>query len=242
MKAATSTSRSRGCLVCGNKATVKSHIFPRALMHDLRGDDPHLYEALDSKTGTRFLQSGPWDRNILCSAHEAITARPDDYAVEFCRSVVQSIHQNGHDGFIQNSNPSLLARFSYQCIWRFAASQGGRGLEALGRYAGIIQSSVFEEGPCTLPFLIARNHLRTPIGSEATIAIAPFPIRFGDIRAWLFTVSGLQFYVKLDRRPFPADGESFSAHDAKSVRLFQLPPRMAHEVPILQKILSNMVN
>ena len=209
-------------------------------MHDLRGNDPYLHEAVDTKNGTRYLQSGPWDRNILCGRHEALTARPDEYAVEFCRSVVQSIQQDGHDGFILNPHPELLARFSYQCIWRFAASQSGRGLEALGRYAGILQGAVFNDEPCVLPFLIARNHLRTPIGSEATIAIAPFPIRFGDIRAWLFAVSGQQFYVKLDRRPFPLDGEKLSAHNAKSVRLFQLPPRMAHEVPVLQKILSNM--
>lgn len=230
------------CLVCGDTNTVKSHIFPRALMHDLRGSDSFLHEVLDSKAGTRFLQSGPWDRNILCDKHEAVTSRPDEYAVKFCRAVIRSIDQNGYDGFISNPQPNLLARFSYQCIWRFAASQDGRGLAALGRYAEILQRAVFEDGPCALSFLIARNNLRTPIGTEATMAIAPFPTRLGNVRTWLFSVSGLQFYVKLDRQPFPVGGESHSAHASTSVRLFQLPAQLAHNVPILQKIIANMVS
>ena len=219
---------------------VKSHIFPRALMIDLRGEDSYVHEVVDDQSGTRFLQNGPWDRAILCEVHERITSKPDDYAVKFCRNVIKKIKQDGEDGLIDNPEPALLARFVCQSIWRFAACNAGRGLSSLGPYENQLREIVFSGANCTIPFLVARNHLLAPNGSEATLALAPFPSRLGDVRIWLFGVSGLHFYVKLDQRPFPANGQEFMAHNSPSIRLFQLPPKMAHDVPILQKILSNM--
>ncbi|WP_309752015.1 hypothetical protein [Novosphingobium sp.] len=177
----------------------------------------------------------------MCEVHERKTSRPDEYAIKFCRSVIKKIEQSGEDGFVDNPEPKLLGRFVCQTIWRFAASNGGRGLLSLGPYESQLRNISFFDAECNIEFLIARNHLRAPDGSEATLALAPFPSRLAEVRVWLFGVSGLHFYVKLDQRPFPANGREFTAHESCSVRLFQLPPRMAHDVPILQKILSNMV-
>ena len=209
-------------------------------MKDLRGDGPYVHEIADDRHGTRYLQSGPIDSLILCNEHEKMTQKADKYAVEFCRKVTNSIPQIGFDGYVENSKPELLAQFVCQTVWRFTASRFGRGLSALGPYEKILRGCVFENVQESPRFLLSRNHLRATHSTEATMTIAPFPNRMGDVRIWLFVISGVQFYLKLDRRPFPANGEEYSANLSNPVRLFELQAQLAHEVPVLQKILGNM--
>jgi hypothetical protein len=230
-----------GCVVCGQTRTVKSHVFPRALMHDLRDGDSYVHEIQDNRDGTRYRQSGPLDDAILCSAHEYKTQLADDFAVDFCRSVKGEVPQSAGVRWIDNPKPDLLVRFACQTIWRFTASRHGRGLKALGPYEPILRAIVFEEAPKLLPLLIARNHLRMPDGSESTLVIAPFPIRFGHWRCWNFTVGGVHFYTKLDRQPFPADWHRYLVGESNPLSLFQLDGTLVSDVPILQPLLKRMV-
>lgn len=228
------------CLVCAKGPTVKSHIFPRALMHDLRAEGAFVHQIVDGSSGTKYLQSGPFDDGILCSEHESAMQSADKYAVEFCRRVRATLPQFDGDNYVPNPKPKLLVRFAYQTIWRFCASGHGRELQTLGPYEPEIRSAIFEGGDSSIPMLIARNHLLGFDGLESTIAIAPFPIRLAGIRAWLFAVGGVHFYVKLDRRPFPADGDEFIANNTTSVRLSKLDAMSVHETPMLQNLLSNI--
>ena len=193
------------CVICGQAPTVKSHIFPRALMKDVKGEGSYLHEVRDSLDGTRFLQNGPWDRDLLCDIHERMTQDADDYGIEFCRRVVAEITQDDGQRSIVNANPKLLAKFVYQTIWRFCASRLGRGATALGPYCKMIENSLFGDIWVEFPVLASRNHLRLPDGSESTLVIAPFPTRLGKWRFWLFAVGGVHFFIKLDKRPLPGD-------------------------------------
>jgi hypothetical protein len=231
-----------GCLVCGESRTVKSHIFPRALMHDLRGGESYVHEVHDDRNGTRYQQSGPLDDTILCSAHERKTQRADDFGVDFCRAVKRSIPQAGGVKWVDNPNPELLVRFACQTIWRFSASRFGRGLSALGPYEAIIREIVFQDSSDFLPLLIARNHLRMPDGNESTLVIAPFPIRLGHWRCWNFTIGGIHFYTKFDRRPFPTDWNCYLVTRSNPLSLFQLDGTVVSDVPILQPLLKRMVS
>lgn len=73
------------CVVCGSSSTVKAHLFPRALLHDLKVDDKHLFGYGMKREGETFFQSGRFDPDILCDIHEQSLHLCDDYAVKFIR-------------------------------------------------------------------------------------------------------------------------------------------------------------
>lgn len=229
------------CLVCGATPTVASHVFPRALMHDVKGADNHIHEISFQRRGTKFLQSGLIDKNILCQNHEASTQKFDDYAVRFCRRVRNTIGQSNITKPVENPNPHHLGVFAMSTVWRFCASQAGRGLNALGSYQQMMLDGIFRGSECTLPLTIARNHLKMPDGSESTLVIAPFPMRMNQWRAWFFAIGGVHFYLKLDARPFPPEFDSYLANVANPVQLVGLPEMQALNVPMLQPIMAQMI-
>ena len=230
-----------GCRICGATPTVRSHIIPSALMGDLRGESPYLHEVTDSMKGTKFLQSGPIDNSILCLRHEQQTQSADKYGIEFCRRVFDQVSQNGVRAQVSNPDPNLLVRFACLTVWRFCISKHGRGNGALGPYGELLRTAIFDSSGELPMMFLARNHLRLDHQNESTVAIAPFPIRLVGIRFWLFCVSGVQFYLKLDKRPLPGDWERFAANGADPATLLQLDPMLTRDVPILQEMMTNMV-
>ena len=211
-------------------------------MLDVRGTDSYLHQIEIDRDGTTFLQNGLWDSNILCATHEECTQNADKFAVEFCRNVVAEIPQVSGTPQTMRAKPDLLEKFAYQTIWRFCASQKGRGLGVLGPYGRAIEGHVFGNRRISLPILIARNHLKMPNGTESSLVVAPFPTRLAHWRCWLFSVGGVQFYVKLDKRPFPIDWRTYEANATDPVRLFQLDAMKAFDVPILQPLMKRMTN
>nr|WP_295661037.1 hypothetical protein [Polymorphobacter sp.] len=210
-------------------------------MKDVRGDDSYLHEIRESLDGTRFLQNGPWDRDLLCSIHEGGTQEADGYGIEFCRSVVAEIRQDDASRLIENAKPRVLAKFAYQVVWRFCASHFGRGASALGPYGKMLESSLFASQWVELPILISRNHLRMPNGAESTLVIAPFPTRIGHWRFWLFAVGGVHFFIKFDKRPLPDNIGHCLAGQADPLTLFRLSDMDVTRVPILQPLMQRMV-
>lgn len=229
-----------GCLVCGSSATVKSHIFPRSLMLDVRGNDPHLHQIQLDREGSKFLQNGPWDDDILCAEHEELTQAADDYAAKFCREAVAKVSQSSGRGTIPNPKPDLLAKFAYQTVWRFSGSRLGRGVNTLGPFSDIMRDCSFGSRTPELPVLLARNHLTMPDGSESSLVVAPFPSRLGQWRCWLFSVGGVQFYTKCDRRPFPNGWQDYFANRNNPAVILKLEKMQAHLVPILQPVMRQM--
>ena len=54
------------CLVCGSFDMAKAHLFPRAIMHEIRGEDTRIYAADAIREKWDIHQSGEWDSEILC--------------------------------------------------------------------------------------------------------------------------------------------------------------------------------
>jgi hypothetical protein len=210
-------------------------------MIDVKGDGSHLHEVRDSLDGTRFLQNGPWDRDILCELHERLTQSADDYGTEFCRGIVTEITKEQAHQTATNANPRLLAKFVYQVVWRFCVSRLGRGADALGPYGDLIEKSLFHNHWNELPILASRNHLQLPDGSESTLAIAPFPTRLGNWRFWLFAIGGVHFFLKLDKRPLPQDMTDCLAGQASPLKVFRLADMDVTTVPILQQLMQRMI-
>ena len=230
-----------GCHICGAKPTVESHIIPKALMHDLRSGDPFLHEVTQDRIGTRFLQSGPVDNQILCLAHEQQTQVPDRYGIEFCRRVITEVPQNGQRAMVSNPKPELLVRFACLSVWRHCVSKYGQGIGALGPYGEQLRAVVFDNSSETPILYLARNHMRVNGTTESTIAIPPFQVRLAAVRCWLFSFSGVQFYLKLDQRALPGEHEGFAANGADPVTLLQLDPMLAQDIPIMQSLMVNML-
>src|SRR5687768_14330997 len=75
------------CLICSEGPTVKAHLFPRALMLDLKAGEKALVEGSRHRDGVRFSQNGVWDDGYVCKRHEDECGAGDDYAIRFCRKL-----------------------------------------------------------------------------------------------------------------------------------------------------------
>lgn len=193
------------CLVCGSSETVRSHILPRALMHDIRADGTHAAAGWLDRDGTMFTQSGIWDGDILCALHEGALNDADTYAVKFCRTfddVAQPTPQA--NGFmVANPRPELLPRFAIAVIWRYCVSRfGRRQSQKLGSWETILRSLLFDSHPtATMPDLMIIRQQAQIDGRTIPFATQPHSARHQGITYWQFQVAGLQFRMKLDRRP-----------------------------------------
>ena len=210
-------------------------------MADFRGKAPYLHMVCDDQKGTEFLQSGIIDDQILCLRHEKQTQSADKYGIEFCRRVIAEIPQNGVRAQLSNPNPNLLVRFACLMTWRHCISRHGPGIRALGPYGEKLRAAIFDDSRWFPMMFLARNHLKMDSNTEATLAIAPFPIRLADVRCWLFSISGVLFYLKLDQRSLPGEREGFAANGADPVTLLQLDSMLTQNVPILQSLMTNML-
>lgn len=111
------------CLVCGASPTVKTHLAPRALFHDMRGDHPRLYEGSAEGDGIRWPQSGHWDDRLLCLEHEAALHASDDYAVEFIRNFERdSLRRLDGLWMVPRSDARLISHFAVSVLWRYSVS------------------------------------------------------------------------------------------------------------------------
>lgn len=109
-------------MVCGESRTVKAHILPRALFHDMKRGDPILGQRRDGP-GRLTVQSGDWDDRILCGQHEAALGEAGRYAIRFCREYAAAAASAPNAAFrgISLSRPDLLVTFACACVWRKAA-------------------------------------------------------------------------------------------------------------------------
>ena len=137
------------CVVCGSVPTIKSHLIPRAVVGELRGDEPYVHVTEVDVPGSVYSQSGDSFYGLLCSEHERALSRFDDYGVRIVRKIEKLMSQMGEDqkGIeLQNSSPSLFKGFVLACIWRAVWSLHGKkfGL-SLGPYEKRIRRFLFED-------------------------------------------------------------------------------------------------
>lgn len=218
------------------------HVFPRALMLDLRGAEKHLFEGNSERVGVRFSQNGNWDDTVLCKNHEDICGKGDDYVIQFSRRLTRDAKHTTTGAYtISNPRPDLLIKFIYATVWRRVISRDGRyhNLD-LGPFRQAIEDHLLAKGPASLPAIVARANLINADGEPAGMAIPPYRQRLGNWNVWHFHIGGFDIYLKTDHRPFPAQFSPFLANDNDMLTLVQIDPLRSDRVPILQPILKQM--
>ena len=234
--------KSGRCVICGAGPTVKAHLFPRALMLDMRDGSPQLVGGDVRRDGVRLQQNGEWDDGLLCADHEASIGAGDDYGIRFCRSY-RTKGRSRPDGRAldaPNPKPDLLVHFAYATAWRHAASAASRAdPPALGPFCAEMLEAMERRGPYALELVVGRNPL-TIGGKRVDVAIAPYRQRMYQWNVWHFTISGLDFLLKTDRRPFPASWKPFLANGNDPLVVGLIGERGIDEVPKLMPLLRRM--
>lgn len=194
------------CMVCGAAPTVRAHLFPRALSHDIRRDAHHVIAVGLNNPRTRFLQSGQWSDRIVCRVHEDVFGTIDDYAVTFCRTFEQrfTVLAWGMAVTVPNPRPDLLVMFAHAVVWRHAADLLARGRRHwLGPYFQIIEDALFRGGPALDMFVIEPGNVSQ--GKRVIMGVHPCPSYMGPLNLTRFEIGGLGFMLKTDQRPFPPE-------------------------------------
>ena len=192
----------------------------------------------------RYSQSGLWDDSILCATHEQELHSGDDYVIDFVRDFSKiSRPHNGAFGFnVKNPKPELLVRFIHSTIWRYVVSRSGARFDLnLGPYLDRIRDYVFSGTDQPLPAIVGRSNLRDLNGAPLEVGIPPYRQKLKDWNVWHFQIGGFDFYLKTDKRPFPAHFEPYLA-DKNPLICRLIDPVDFASVPMFQPILSNMVS
>ncbi len=230
------------CIVCGKSPTVKSHLFPRALMLDMRGDAKALYEGSRHRPGYKEQQNGPWDDRFLCKIHEDQAGVGDDYAVVFCRSLDAGEYVPFGPVFqIRNPDPAKLLAFIYGTVWRHAVAPVNAALRLeLGPYEQRLRAALFEGGPMNLQAVVGLSTLGDDMGKPVRIGLAPYRQKFGDFSTWHFIIGRLDVHLKTDQKPFPTEWAPYLANGADPVVLHAVEPTDIATVPFLRSITDNI--
>lgn len=211
-------------------------------MRDIKGAKPHLVAGSRHHDGFKFHQNGTWDEKLLCNHHENVLGAGDTYGVDFCRRwrEVGITWPDGKATSVANPEPDKLIHFAYGIIWRHVHCEAGQDLGiGLGPYSCEMLEEMENLGPYSLQLLVSGNPL-TIEGRRADICIAPYRDRMGDLNVWHFTISGLDFYLKTDRRPFRASWRPYLANENDPIVIGLIPEREVHQVPKLFPILGRM--
>ncbi|MCO8019432.1 hypothetical protein NI456_11245 [Brevundimonas diminuta] len=230
------------CIVCGESPTVKSHLFPRAVMLDMRGDAKALYEGSRHEPGYREQQNGPWDDRFLCKRHEDQAGAGDEYAVDFCRRIDAGEYRPFRGAFLMsNPVPAKLLTFIYGTVWRHAVAPRNASLKLnLGPYERELRAALFEGRPMTLQAFVSLSTLSDRNGKPVSMGLAPYRQKFGGYWTWHFIIGRLDVQLKTDKRPFPADWSPYLANDADPVVLHAVEPADIATVPLLRPITDNI--
>lgn len=195
------------CYLCGSPA-VKTHIVPRALMHDMRQGSGHLVVGGSNFDGVAFRQSGEWEY-LLCDHHERKLHAADTYGIDFCRRA-QIAASSAKDEYFEVANPSphLLLRFGLSVIWRHVHSESGSKLRlTLGPHEAAVRDAIFNEASTDYQLTLCTS-THSIKGKPVEIAMFPSRGRLLGRNIWHFTLARIDFMVSVSirsgKRPFAA--------------------------------------
>lgn len=231
------------CGVCGSPNTVRSHIIPRALVHDSKEGAQAAVYGERGTPGYRLRQSGKFDDDILCEAHENLTGYLDRYGVDFVRALNAAGNQAGDRQAVSipNPRPDMLQRFVLSVIWREVQSKRGQAIGlSLGSWAESVTDAVFWQRSIAAPLVASYQRFTAERSERVPIGIHPFRVRMLGRNFWQFTVSGCAFWLCLDRRGLPPkfDGVRADLNDPARAVIGDAKP--LEEVGILRAIFDDM--
>jgi hypothetical protein len=201
------------CVICNNAKTVRSHLLPRAFAHDARAGQKELRVGTRGEPGFSLTQSGYFDNDILCEAHEKALQLFDEYGVNFVREFRQKrrvqIIKGERYWYIQNIDSDLLVRFAASIVWRWSVSRLSIARDVnLGGQEKTFRAVVFEGADCTQEPQVGLYSMDSrTLGSEAVcrLIMVPSDVLSKGVRNWGFAVGGVSFIVKADKRPVPLE-------------------------------------
>lgn len=233
------------CRVCGGGPLIDAHLFPRALAHDLRGQEKHLYVGATAAPGRRIIQAGLFDRGILCSKHEAALGSYDDYGIEFCRTFSSKIqHPAPNIWRVRDVDGDRLTRFWLAVLWRFAVSTlPEAALVRLGPYEDQLRDILFFNKPCSTEPAVTMLRYRSHTMPAENVCFPPYASKFSPFRhlnAYGMAISGVQAFVKLDRQPLPASYHAITINGKYEVNGGYLDLEKTHQFQLLRQTARNM--
>jgi hypothetical protein len=231
------------CKICGNEKTIRCHLMPRALMHDLRGAHPNMVMGGMHRPGIEISQSGTWDDDLLCETHEQLLQKSDQYGVDWIRRFSAQREAFAQDDIflVPNERPDLFLKFVCSVVWRHAMS--GRSSDFnmdLGPWEVQLRDLIFAESNYNPVFVIAAK--RWLMMSEYVGHVAFPPHRnfgFGK-RGWEFEIGGLVWILILDSRKNSRQLKIVSANDCNPVRVINNPDSELVDRPGVIDIAVNM--
>jgi len=195
------------CRICGDP-TIKAHLFPRALAHDMRAGQKHLLVGGVASPGSRVVQSGLVDKAILCAKHDGILGDYDNYGIQFCRTFANTATAPAPDIWhVAGVDGDKLTRFWLASLWRFAISNfpEAQGV-TLGVFEPAIRDILFNGASCsTEPAVMLVRYKAHRIPAE-NICFPPYASAFfgSTCNAYGMAIGGFQAFVKIDGPPLAA--------------------------------------
>ena len=212
-------------------------------MTDTTGSSPgkQIIGSIQNAPRHRFLQSGPWIRDILCDAHENSLHGPDDYAFRIFKDAMSGVGRNDTT-VLRNPKPHRLVAFAAACVWRMAAARtAGRPDEMLGPYAARLQAMLFDGAAFDPMLLLSRSSY---MDGPRPLHIGMLPhVRFElGLRFWRFCAADVIFDLKLDGRTSPPEMQVLAINKATEIPLFPDIPRDVRNDPALLGSLMMMMS
>jgi hypothetical protein len=212
------------CVICGHQKTVRSHLIPRALAFEIRGQETNLTILERGADRPKALPAGLFDKNLLCADHEQTTGELDRYGVEFVRRVQAGRStSNGQAFTVANPDPSKLARFAHSIVWRAVASPiGNTESQALGARIGEFRDSIFLEKHASTVLFCASVRFEHE-GRVLRTAMMPIRSREQGRWIWKFELSGCFFTLLVGGCEFSRAFDVARADRAEQVCVPHLP-------------------
>lgn len=184
------------CLICNGAPTVKSHLTPRALFHDMRGNSPQLVAGSTRHVAIYWPQSGYWDSGILCGQHESALHYYDDYAVDFIREFeTKSIKRRDRLWMVPNTECDRLVGFALAVLWRYSASTTEHAKNVdIGRHEPAVRDALFANKSTAQFGLWIHRYVSEP---TELIDIYMAPFGGNSSSRWRFAVGGLLFEISM---------------------------------------------
>lgn len=224
------------CMICGRSPTVKSHLWPRALSHDLRGEDKHLISGRVGEARVEFHQSGRW-RYFLCAMHEGALKAIDDYGVRFIR---QASIRRLKDFTITNPRPAELRKFALSVVWRFDAADRLTGkASALGPFEPRIRDTIFGKSDMDAPVVFIQSNIVAQ-GDPIDIAMEPTKATLRGATVWKFDFGSLACIVKISGQAWPSEWKVADAGRSTEALILASPPSEITSLRAYRPLLEQM--
>ena len=209
-------------LNCTSTALIRSHIVPRGFARLAQGDGKIIAIDPDRAPAVAKYPHGFFDRSILCGACDGHLGHFDEYAVEFCGTLLEKQKPYSDLGFeVPGVNTDFLRKGILATLWRASISKlpacshvslGSYERKARDVLFGAISLSQFPQFP------IVVQQYAAPFARSMDFYTLPHRTKFDGLNVYLFGLVGLRILVKLDARPFPPVMREWVIGDEPHVR------------------------